>query len=108
MGAGKYNRRIKIQQWAETTDEFGGVIEGWEDYATVWARVEPVSGREYWQAAQVQAEGTIQVTVRTSAKMRAVDPTYRILHDGRVLEITHIIPDDLNRGEIVFHAKEAQ
>ena len=51
MEAGQLRHRVTIQQATETTDGFGGVTQAWATFATVWAAVEPLTGREYLQGA---------------------------------------------------------
>lgn len=56
--------RITFQKYIEITDEEGFATQDWQDIATVWASVENLYGREYWQAAAVQAENTVKFTIR--------------------------------------------
>ena len=77
LGAGRLDRRITLQrQVASGQDAYGAPQTSWEDVATVWAAVEPVSGREFWAQQQVQAEATIRLIIRyradITAEMRAV------------------------------------
>jgi SPP1 family predicted phage head-tail adaptor len=85
MRSGRLNRRVTIQRLEVTKDEFNADIESWVDVTTVWAHIEPLRGREYWQAKQVVGEVTGRITIRyrksIDEKMRVVygDKTYNIL-----------------------------
>lgn len=41
--AGKLRHRITIQRETVTRDEYGSEVKTWDDLATVWASVEPLS-----------------------------------------------------------------
>ena len=67
MKAGDLNKRIKISQLvtgSPAVDEFGTPNRNWEEVDTVWAAVEPISGREYWAQQQVQSEITTKIRIR--------------------------------------------
>jgi len=77
LSAGRLTRRITLQQKiASGQDAYGVPSTTWQDVATVWAAVEPISGREFWAQQQVQAEATIRIWIRyrigITADMRAV------------------------------------
>ena len=47
MKARYLNKKITIQKLGNTVDAFGGIIEGgYTDFATVWASINPVTGKE--------------------------------------------------------------
>lgn len=64
MKIGDLRHRIILQKFVETTDEEGFSTQEWQDVATVWASVENLYGREYWQAAAIQAENTVKFIIR--------------------------------------------
>lgn len=85
--AGDLRHRITLQRRIAGVDAEGFAVETWTDVATVWAAVENLYGREYWQAAAVQAENTVKFTIRYRPD---VDQTMRIIFRGQVYEITAI------------------
>ncbi len=94
MKAGDLRHRITIQKLSGAVDEMKQPIpDDWVDVATRSASVEPLTGREYWAAQQVQAETTVRIRMRY---LRGIDPTMRVLFKGRVLEI---IAPPVNVGE---------
>ena len=77
MRAGNLRHLVTIQKLTTTRDSFGEPVESWTTFATVHAAVEPLSGREYWQAQQIAAETSLRVRIRYLAGLR---PTMRIRH----------------------------
>ena len=87
--AGSLNRRVTIQQRAVTLGTYGEQATTWTDIATVWACMEPLSGRELQAAQQLNAEVTHQVMVRYQTQW--TDPKtmakYRLVFAGRNFDI---------------------
>jgi len=95
MRSGKLNRRVTIQQLLVTKDEYNADIESWVDLKTVWAYVEPLAGREYWQAKQVVGEITGRITIRYLA---GVNEKMRIIYGEKTYNILSVInPEEKNR-----------
>ena len=63
LNAGDLRERISIQHRSITVRS-GITTEKWETLCTVWAKAEPLSGREYFQAAAVNRENSIRFTIR--------------------------------------------
>jgi len=61
---------------------------GWTNVTTRWASIEPISGREYFAAQQVNAEVTHRIRMRYLAGMES---TMRLLYGTRVYEIKAIM-----------------
>lgn len=84
MKAGQLRHLITIEQPTETRDSMGGTITVWVPFATLWAAVEPISGREYFAADKVNAEESHRIRIRhypgITSKMRAKwnDRTFNI------------------------------
>ena len=67
MQAGTLNKRVKISQLVTGSpafDEVGQPNTSWEELATIWAAIEPVSGREFWAQQQIQSEITARIRIR--------------------------------------------
>jgi SPP1 family predicted phage head-tail adaptor len=88
MNAGRMRHRITIQQRANTPDTFGQPIESWADVATVWASVEPLQGREFFAADQVNAEVTTRIRMRWRSGITAA---MRVSFDSRLYDIQSVI-----------------
>lgn len=106
MRAGQLRQRVTIQEKIAEQDGFGEEIITYSDWATVWARVEPVDATELNDQQRAAANATHRVTIRYR---RDLVPTMRLAWaDGdvtRVMEINGIVPDAARR-EIVITAVE--
>ncbi len=85
MEAGELRERVTIQEKLVSKDSFAEERPLWSDVATVWAAVEPLSGREFLEARQVQAETTTRIRMRYRAGIRA---EMRLVHGTHIYEIT--------------------
>jgi len=104
MQAGKLRHRVTIQQKSVTQNSYGEEIVTWAELATVWASVEDLSGREFYEARQVPAA---EVTTRVRIRYRSdVEPTMRIVHGGRTLEIVFVLDPEGRRRETVLMCRE--
>lgn len=88
MNPGKLRHRVAILQKQTTIDPDGYPIETWVAAATVWASVEPIAGREYFQAAAVQAQHQVRFTMRYR---NDITPDMRLQYDGQDYEIKAIL-----------------
>lgn len=83
--AGRLTDRIVIEQATETRNSVGEVSLSWSTFATVWADVSALSGREAERYGQIVGFTGHKVTIRALA---GVKPAMRILYAGsRTLEI---------------------
>lgn len=87
MRAGRLRHRITFQSATEVADAHGEDVKTWNDQATRWASVEPLSARE--QLANDQATG--HITHKITIRNRPPDPInaaqQRILFGNRVFHI---------------------
>lgn len=88
ISAGELTQRLALQSDAGTTiDAYGQAIRSWTTYATVWASVRPLSGREQEIGA---ARGTV-VSHRVKLRYRSdIVPGHRFLLGSRVIEIVSV------------------
>jgi len=68
---------VTIQTPVETQDGYGSPTVRWQDVASgVWASIDPLRGREYFAAKQIQAEAEVRIWMRyrtdLSVKMKIV------------------------------------
>ena len=95
MRTGRLNRRVTIQELSITKDQFNADIESWVDAATVWAHIEPLRGREYWQAKQVVGEVTGRITIRY---LTGIDEKMQVVYGDKTYNILAVInPEERNR-----------
>jgi SPP1 family predicted phage head-tail adaptor len=103
MNPGTLNRRITIQQLTTGKDDEGFPTESWNDFYSCWAAVEPLKGREYFQAAAFNAENTVRFRIRYRS---GIKPDMRIVYDKRVFDIISVIDINEAHKEIHLMAKE--
>jgi len=94
---GDMRHRITFQKPVETPDGYKGHTVSWQDMITVWASVEPLTGREYFYSHQIKAEVTHRVKIRYRAD---ITTEMRAKFGERVLEIESII-DLKERHEVL-------
>ena len=88
MRTGNLRHRITIQQKMTTTDSEGIPIETWTDFATVWAAVEPTTGKEFWEAQAINQENTVRFRIRY---LNGIRPYMQVIYKGRTFRITAIM-----------------
>ena len=103
MRSGDLRHRITLQTFTTAPDSYGEPIKTWSDLATVWAAVEPLSGREFFEAQRTNAETTYRVRIRYRAD---VVPTLRIAYAGKTLEIQAVIDVGERRRELHLMCRE--
>lgn len=90
MNIGKLRYRIAIQEPGSNQDDYGNIVDDWQDVATIWADIVPVSGREYFGANQQNSETSYKIYIRY---LDGITAKMRILHDGVVYEILAVLAD---------------
>lgn len=88
MQAGKLRHRVTIQQPTVARNGFNEAVTTWSNVVTVWASVEPLSGREFFAAEHVQSEITHRVRLRYRS---GIVPTMRVVFGSRHLVIESVI-----------------
>ena len=84
MNAQDLNKRITLQQKAVTRAANGEEIVTWSDALSIWAKVEPIRGREFFAAAQMQGAVDYRVTIRYRS---GIDRTMRVKFGGDILDM---------------------
>ena len=103
---GSLRERVTIQSETRTADAAGGAVVTWSALPhapMVWARVEPLLGREALQAMQLKAPVSYRVTMRWRDDITAA---MRLVWGARVLNIRSIINPDERRRYIELMCEE--
>lgn len=109
MRAGRLRHRVAIQRRTGAESGFGEPTDTWSTLATVSAGIEPISGREYFAAQQVQSEVTHRVTIRY---FEGVNPKDRLLWTdpatgvARYFDIRAVIDRDERHREFALMCVE--
>lgn len=107
IDSGKLRHRVRIERHAEQVDSFGQVIQdpstgqvarSWEEVATVWAAIEPLSAKEFIQSQAVQSQVSARITIRYRT---GVDASMRLVHmfngvPGSIYNIAGILADKVS------------
>ena len=91
MRAGRLRHRVQIQSGTETADAVGQPVTTWATTRTVWAAIEPLTGREFQEAQRTDSDITHTVTIRGNI---AADVEKRLLFGTRVLNIESVLDKD--------------
>jgi len=97
LAAGKFDQRISIDAKAITRSAIGEEVVTWLPVAEVWARVEPIRGREWFAAAQQQDATDHRVTIRYRA---GITREMRVLWRGEPLDIVSVIDVNARRENL--------
>lgn len=108
LSAGILNRRIKIQRPSTIKDSLGAPSRSWIDVATVWAEIQPLSGREAIIASRISAEISHQITVRYQAIFDSPQQVaqMRVLYKSRIFNIHSALNEDEKRVQVILLASE--
>ena len=86
--AGNLDQRLTLRRRGSGVDVLGQESETWQTLAIVWGRAEPLRGREYFAAAQVQSETAVRFTIRYRTDLATSD---HVLWRDQAHDITSII-----------------
>jgi SPP1 family predicted phage head-tail adaptor len=95
--AGALRHALTIEQATETRDAHGQALATWSTFATVPGSLEPLTGREVFAAAQVQAEVTARARIRY---LEGVTAKMRISFESKIYAITAVIDRELKHREL--------
>ena len=102
---GEKPHRVAIQRATEAQGATGEITKTWATLATVWAAVEPLSGREFFQAQQVQAEVSHKVTMRHYTGV-TISPKDRLTFGSRTFRIEAVLNLEERNIETVILCRE--
>jgi len=92
MKSGQLRQRVVIQyDSGDSLGSRGQKVVNWQTFATVWARVEPLSGLEQPQGHQMDLSINHRVTIRYLA---GVTPRMRVLFGARKFNIVSVLNSD--------------
>lgn len=91
LDAGDLWARITIEQPTEARNDVGEAILTWSTFATVWADVQAMSGREAERYGLTVGVNAYRVLIRYLSGLKS---SMRLIYDGRTLEIGQINDKD--------------
>ncbi len=106
MDPGKLNKRVTLVGATESENAIGQTVLHDGDIASMWASIEPVRGRQYYDAKKLRDEAAYKVTVRYR---KGVTREMRIRFKDRTFEIKDIInPYESNQFLELMCAEKVQ
>lgn len=108
ISAGMLTRRIKIQRPSTIKDSVGAPCRSWLDVTTVWADIQPLSGKEAVIANRISAELSHQIIVRYQSLFDNPQQValMRVLYKARIFNIHSALNEDEKRTQIILLASE--
>lgn len=103
IAAGHLRHKVQIQSRSATKDGFGQESMTWTTALTVWADIQPLSGRELIAAQAQMAETTHTVVIRYRA---GITPANRVVYQGRVFNVLSVIDEDMRHRTLSLLCSE--
>lgn len=100
MGAGEFDRRIRIERETEVRSDSGAASTAWSHWLDVWAKVTPQTGSEGFHDSQRTAKQTTEFKIRW---LVGLTPKMRIVYDGAIYDISDIA-EPVRRRHLVITA----
>jgi SPP1 family predicted phage head-tail adaptor len=88
MNAGELRQKLTIQTLTRTPDGYGGYTKAWNDFATTWAKIQPLRGDERYKAQQVMNTVSHKITLRY---LDGIKPQMRAISGSRIFNILAVI-----------------
>lgn len=98
--------RIKIMHQPESQNSYGEEVSDitqWTEYAEVYASIEPIQGREFFSAQQVNSIVDTRIRIRY---LFGVKPNMKVLFDSRIYEIKAVIDVNERHKEMQLMCQE--
>jgi len=100
-----FRHRISFEKEAKVPDGHKGFVVTWQTVCEVWASVDPLSGREYFYAQQIQNTISHRIRIRYRAD---ITEAMRIKHAGRYFSIESIIDMGERREFLELRCQEGK
>ncbi|WP_163830730.1 phage head closure protein [Spartinivicinus ruber] len=95
MRAGRLKHRITIEKPELTKDEFGQPTKTWVVVCTTRAAIDPISGKEFFAAQQINNAINYKITMRYRP---GIKPQCRVKYKDRLFDIHAVLnPKEANR-----------
>jgi SPP1 family predicted phage head-tail adaptor len=103
--AGLLDRRVTLERRVEVIDPSGQAVLHFVPVATVWARVEPLGGREGFGQEQWVATGDLRFTVRWRDD---VTPLHRVTYAGVPYDVVSVAEDGRREALLIVARGRAE
>ena len=103
MRIGDLRHRVTIEKKIVTIDAYGDEVVSWAEVATVWAAVEPLSGREFLEGRRQENEINHRIRIRYR---QGLTPSMRVVWGPRAFDIESVIERESRRREMWLMCRE--
>jgi len=90
LRAGKLRNLIAVHSNADTRDTYGGVVSGWSELTTLYAKIEAGGGSESVSGDQVSASAAFKFVCRFNPDVVTITPQMRVIYDSRTFDIVAV------------------
>ena len=101
--AGKRRSLVQLQSVTVTRDEYGDSQPNYNTFATAWASIQPLSGRELTNAQQVSSEVTHEIITFFNKSMT---PRGRVVFGLRTFHVESVTNPDMREKDMTMICKE--
>ena len=109
IDAGKLRHRVLLQSCTGAVDDYGDPLysddDQWTTEATVWAAIDPVSGKEFYAAEQARSSVSHKIRLRYR---QGVSAAWRVLYGSRVFRILSVIDWEERHESLLLMAQEIE
>lgn len=106
MRSGKLKHRVEFQRNTPVGNAFGEPVPGWAELDTVWASVDPLTGRESFGALQVQADVDSIIKCRYNSTIADLAPEDRAVFGSLIYDIKAVLNIEQRNREFHILAKQ--
>jgi SPP1 family predicted phage head-tail adaptor len=103
MNAGKYDKQIKFIAFEEIENEQGLTELKPIEKLTCWASIEPLRGKEYYEAQKNRTENSYKITKRYHKNL---SDSMLIQYQNQTFEIQNIVDPYMKHVELEFYCTE--
>lgn len=104
MRAGKLNKKVTIEAPATATSQAGGTTTKWQPVAeNIWAAIEPLRGREWFDAGGTHSEVDTRIRIRWRP---GINSSMRVVYKERIFDIQHPAEIRSEKRELHLMCKE--
>lgn len=101
--SGRLRNRVTIQSQSTTQDAVGQETISWTTVSTVWAQINPLSGRDYYNQSGEHADITHEIMMRHGVTVRPGD---RIVYGSRNFDVNSVLTVQERDAWLKIRARE--
>lgn len=90
MRAGSLDRRITLERFTSTRDDYNEEVRTWTTLASRAASYEPLSDGERFRAGETAATASARFVIRHSTAVADLSPLDRLVFEGVTYEIVRV------------------